>query len=537
MDKQFRVSGEPKDMLSKFTEYIVTHEDWLMGRILKYAQSRGYAKYTSTLLEAWRLSISGLSNSLIEVVQSRGNDLEMSPDDDFTKDPASQFGIMEAEKHRGRGIRLDMFLGLMKYYRQSYVDLINESELRNSEKQQFSNIIQRFFDRVEIGFCSTWVPYDKEPMVEELQAQNRQMANEKNKYLTIFESLSIPAFIVNENEKIENMNYAASKLLNGNAVSGKTYYNRNEDVYLTKELPWVKDIYENFVQESQDNLLVETACEEQERFFSVALSRSLDVSGKFMETIILLEDITDEKKLIEQRQRSAQLAGLGTLAAGVAHEINNPIQGIMNYAQLIKNRPEEKNRVSDLAEKVIMESDRVSMITRSLLSYSKDSRNEMKSVALDETIKRALSLIGTLTKQQGINIELNVDSNVGDVFVQPQSIQQVIVNLVDNSAAALSMKELSPENKTISIDVTRQNEEATSFIQIEVHDNGIGMSPEVIRKAQDAFFTTRESMHGTGLGLSIVRDIVLNHNGEMDIDSQEGLYTNVIIVFSVSSSR
>jgi|GEM_PF-4882320 len=108
-------------MLTTFIKYVNTHEDWLMARILGYAKKRDYTKYTSTLKEAWRLSISGLSSSLVGAVQTMTLDLELGPDQEYTGDPATQFGIMEAMKHRERGVRLDMFLGLMKYYHQASI--------------------------------------------------------------------------------------------------------------------------------------------------------------------------------------------------------------------------------------------------------------------------------------------------------------------------------------------------------------------------------------------------------------------------------
>ena len=98
-------------MISQLKEYISSHEDWLMERILGYAKQRGYTKYTSTLKEAWRLSISGLSQSLIDVLNRNDNDLELGAHEDYVSEPASHFGIIEAERHRKRGIRLDMFLG------------------------------------------------------------------------------------------------------------------------------------------------------------------------------------------------------------------------------------------------------------------------------------------------------------------------------------------------------------------------------------------------------------------------------------------
>jgi len=162
-------------MLSKLKEYVLNHEDWLMERILSYAKQRDYTKYTSTLKEAWRLSISGLSKSLIDALNAKGRDLELGPDEEYTSDPASYFGIIEAERHRQRGISLDMFLGLMKYYRQSYSDLIRESNFERDIKFKYEQIIKRFFDRVEIGFCTKWASAEDEEIVKELQSSNRNM--------------------------------------------------------------------------------------------------------------------------------------------------------------------------------------------------------------------------------------------------------------------------------------------------------------------------------------------------------------------------
>jgi hypothetical protein len=105
---------------------LVNNEDWLMATILEYAKKHEYSKYTSTLHEAWRMSIHGLTESIVLAIKTYGiNPPELHPDDNYLDDPVSAFGIMEAQKHRNRGISLSMFLGLMKYYRQSYIELVD----------------------------------------------------------------------------------------------------------------------------------------------------------------------------------------------------------------------------------------------------------------------------------------------------------------------------------------------------------------------------------------------------------------------------
>lgn len=92
------------------------NEEWLMNQILFYAEEYEYTKYTSTLKEAWRLSIVGLINSFIELLRSCDTPPELGPDEDYSKDPASSFGLIEARKHRSRGVNLSMFFSLFKYY-------------------------------------------------------------------------------------------------------------------------------------------------------------------------------------------------------------------------------------------------------------------------------------------------------------------------------------------------------------------------------------------------------------------------------------
>lgn len=108
-------------------ELIQSNQTFLIRRTLEYAKMHNYTKYTSTLEEAWRTSINGLSEALISVLKSCESIPELNVDEDYANDPVGSFGILEAQLHRKRGVTLEMFLGLMKYYRQSYLDLIIET--------------------------------------------------------------------------------------------------------------------------------------------------------------------------------------------------------------------------------------------------------------------------------------------------------------------------------------------------------------------------------------------------------------------------
>ena len=320
-------------MLSEFKNYIRAHEEWLMGRILFYARQRGYAEYTSTLREAWRLSISGLSASLIGAVDKKEDNFELGPHEDYTHHPASQFGIIEAERHRERGVSLDMFLGLMKYYRQSYVDLIRESPFASDVKLTFEHIINRFYDWVEIGFCSQWTAVNEEGFIRDLQRKNRDMTNEKNKYLTIFESLSMAVFIVDSDGMIENMNHAAAKLLNENAAPGDRYYGAayKEQLKFVEVFPWMKRLYSEFINGEENRGEFEASMGEQKQYYDIFFSRSLDVSGKFLNSIVIVEEITDRKILEKQLEQLAT---------------TDPLTGAKNRRSFLKSFEQELKRSS-----------------------------------------------------------------------------------------------------------------------------------------------------------------------------------------------
>ena len=127
-----------------------------MKRILAYAKKFGYTRYTSTLEEAWRLSISGLTNSLTDALNAHTDTPELSPDEDFYNEPLTEFGVIEAQRHRKRGVTIAMFFGLMKYYRQVYLDLLKEQSPFPETIEQDTYFVIRSFDRIEVAFCDEW---------------------------------------------------------------------------------------------------------------------------------------------------------------------------------------------------------------------------------------------------------------------------------------------------------------------------------------------------------------------------------------------
>lgn len=279
------------------------HEGWLVRRVRDYAVEREYNRYTSPLEEAWRVSVAGLTDSICAALELSSDPWELGPDDDFMHDPVAAFGVQEAQKHRTRGVTLEMFLGLMKYYRQGYLDLVAAQQDEPTLLRQYARFIERIFDRIEIAFCAEWSRSDAmTSAIRDLQEANRRITNEKNQFLTIFESLPIPVFLLNDRLRINQMNQAASKLLLSNERAGSYYYSRRKT---DTPFPWFGHEVGEFLaaDEEERNFFATLAAGNGEHRYRVSLRWMQDISRKFTGMIVIMNDITEQWRL-EQKQET-----------------------------------------------------------------------------------------------------------------------------------------------------------------------------------------------------------------------------------------
>ncbi|MEO5368386.1 MAG: hypothetical protein H7831_18920, partial [Magnetococcus sp. WYHC-3] len=200
------------------------HQDWLVHRALDVAREQGYTAYTTTLLEAWRRAVGGLVASLEVFAPLPPAQWEIPAGMDFSASPVTAFGVEEARRHRERGVTLGMFLGLMKYLRRTFLDLVSERWIPAGERGEVHDMLMRFFDQMEVGFCSEWARATTADHLAELQTANRVLTSEKHKYLTVFESISEPVFLFDSHNLLENCNLAAARLFLGHEIPGALYY-------------------------------------------------------------------------------------------------------------------------------------------------------------------------------------------------------------------------------------------------------------------------------------------------------------------------
>lgn len=305
---------------------IQTHESWLMERILYYAKLHGYTMYTSTLLEAWRVSICGLSAPILAALQEFPTIEPLEPGFDYQNDPIAAFGVMEAQRHRSRGVTIELFLGLLKYYRQAYLDLVAlEGSFTPAQRIEFQLLLHRCFDRIELGLCHEWITLGETEKIEELQAENRVMVNEKNRYLTLFESFQNPAFLLDLNYQILNLNQAAALTFTQYNTAGGFYYDL--EAGKTLELPWLRAIAMEFEAHHQPQEVLERrlATNAGDRWFDLRVQHMLDVSSKFTGIVVICTDI-ESRKQNELKLRQLSQACEQSPAAIVITDVNGCIE-------------------------------------------------------------------------------------------------------------------------------------------------------------------------------------------------------------------
>ena len=240
-------------------------------------------------------------------------------------------------------------------------------------------------------------------------------------------------------------------------------------------------------------------------------------------------DVTDrlreeeERRLLEAQLRQAQrLESIGTLASGVAHEINNPLTGIINYAQLIVS-PVGDSTPEQYATEIIREGKRIARIVKNLLSFSRQDDTVHTPTRLHTLVEETLLLMRSILLRDRILLDVAVPDDLPYVECHEQQIQQVLVNLLTNARAALNERYPGAhEDKKLCIRGLRFVREAVTWVRLTVEDHGAGIEPELRERIFDPFFTTKTRDQGTGLGLSVSYGIVQEHGGDLTVESTRG---------------
>ena len=327
----------------------------------------------------------------------------------------------------------------------------------------------------------------------------------------ILEFLPIALLVVNREERI--------KLVNN---YGERFFDRKREemingtlaeIFGEENLPVLNDIGGILNERRWDSLYQSHfTLNGQEICGNIVVYPILD-GNYYLGSIVIIDDMTEQEELRKKIQLSEKLASVGLLAAGVAHEINNPLEIITNYLDVLKGQQSSEEAVSYIGY-LEEELDSITTIIGNLITFSENNRYEDEELNLAELLRQMLKLVGFSARKRGVTISMDIPFEQIPVLANKTKLRQVFLNIIRN--AFDSMSGGGELNATIRL------AEEENVVSIEFSDTGTGLSPEQQEKVMLPFYTTKEGVEeNMGLGLSIVYGILKSYKGSIDIRNRE----------------
>ena len=549
--------------MTLLTDLIARNEDRLLGRILSLAEESGYLRFVPGPPEEWAATLRGLSGSLLQAFRADPSPPSLTAADVGRNDGLSAFGVAEARKRRREGMPLGIFLGLVKFFRQAYLDLVRTAGLPREEEEGLLRYIERFFDRNEVASCVSWTAESVSERVTELQEKHdelsrahRMVATGKEEWEGTLDRVADMLFLADPHRRIRRCNrtfrefvgrtYAEilgqpfDRLLSGAGVDAGLSFGRPVEYHHARTGKWfVLSSYPfEEVSGSGTRGTIVTIHDATER--KMAAEEHIRKNLRLNEALAALK--RSQAKVLHQEK----MASIGQLAAGVAHEIDNPIGFISsNLSTLGKYLPRIEAFVAaqsgciaagappeqvesvrqqqaglkidyilkdleDLVRESMGGAERVRSIMADLKSFSRADASEYRQADLNECLRSAINIAWNEIRRKA-----TLEKELGEIpgtRCYPQQMRQVFLNLLVNAAHAIE------DRGTITV----RSREEDGYVCLSVADTGRGIPEENLNRIFEPFFTTKEAGEGAGLGLSVTYDIVRKHNGEITVSSEPG---------------
>ena len=316
---------------------------------------------------------------------------------------------------------------------------------------------------------------------------------------------------INHDHEITSVNNAAKNILGGDLTQPYP-----EMIELIQEMEISQEVLNREI-----NFII---APDRKLDLDITASPIKDYENQIMGFLFLFRDLTQVRELKKQVETNKRLAAIGKLAAGVAHEIRNPLSSIKGFATYFGKRYEDKPSDREIAQIMVKEVERINRSVTQLLEFAKPMAVEKKQVDIKEMITHSLKLVHHDLKQKNIETRVNIDTRKTKIHTDGDRMNQVLLNLYINAIEALDDKGI------LEIDV--KDGQKDGQIEIRVKDNGQGIDEESLDLIFDPYFTTRPT--GTGLGLSIVHRIIENLEASIRVESKKNTGTCFIINLPVA---
>jgi len=354
--------------------------------------------------------------------------------------------------------------------------------------------------------------------IHELEGANLGLRSKSNELQAVFDSIIDGVVVYDCNGLVQHRNHVCPTFFPQETLSGRS----------------CRDIFHPDVNDSHKHCPVERALRGERVETSMIIAREgqktryIDATatpiegaqGEKNRALVFFRDVTEKRVQELQLLQAEKMSSIGVLAAGVAHEINNPLSSVAGYAEALlrRFRDEEAINANPLLEEfpkylevIIRESYRCKGIIDCLLSFSRKSDGSICKVDINGVLNEVLELIRIKSRYDKVDIVTNLESNLPPVDGDPAGLRQVCMNLLINAHQAIKGSGL------VEIVTTKENEQ---MISISIRDNGCGIRKDAIDQIWDPFFSTKEVGQGIGLGLAVTYNIVKRHGGDISVESQ-----------------
>lgn len=341
----------------------------------------------------------------------------------------------------------------------------------------------------------------------------RQLQNTQAFASEIINNLPVGLITTGSDGRVSVVNSAAESIsgLKASQVAG-----RLPDEVLPTSLCSLKGV----IDRGEPVIEHETECTfgEKSTPLSVSAAKIANDQGDFLGNIFIFRDLGEVRKLQEEVRRKEKLAALGSLAAGIAHEIRNPLSSIKGFAKYFESHSVQGSEGRELAAVMTKEVDRLNRVITELLEFARPSDLKTQPMNVNDLIMHTLRLVRQDAESKKVKIEFSRDEGLPKIDIDPDRFTQALLNLYLNAVQAMDA------GGVLSIDART---DAHGGVRIEVMDTGKGIPPESLGSIFNPYFTTKAS--GTGLGLAIVHKVVEAHHGDIKVRSELGRGT----VFSI----
>ncbi len=390
-----------------------------------------------------------------------------------------------------------------------------------------------FLDRAPVVIQRVLMDLETERRMHEAEAQLRRTATLLQ---VVFDSTREAILLLDAEMRVLRANQAAGE------PSGSPWL--LPDLFQASSRPQVLELFQTALRGETPPLAVaeRLTTAGAVRWVEVAMAPLPPTATEYC-VVMVLRDVTD--RIQTEREREAMLArlmekrqleSLGVLAAGVGHEINNPLTGVLNYAQLIADLSPDGTVIQSYADEVVKGSERIAAIVRQLVDFTRDDEHNRTTVRLDMVVQQVLGLMGATLERSGIFVFVQTPESLPAVWCNQHQMRLVLLSIVENAREALERRfpQADPA-KRLRILASERNDNARQMVRLTVEDSGDGIPDDVLPHLFEPFFTTKSRAVADGLDLAIAYRVIEAHGGMLSVETQVGRGTAIHIDLPVAS--